>query len=263
MGSSGEAAFLSDDQRAQVLAHVVATAADRVPVFAGINDMTINRVINQVRIAERAGVDALVLTAPFYILPSLAEVEAHFRAVAAATDLPIFAYDVPVRVHRKLDRDMLIRLGLDGTIVGVKDSSGDDVGFRRLVAANRDAGSPLKLFTGHEVVVDGALMAGADGVVPGLGNIDPEGYVRLYQAARSGLWESVRSEQNRLAALFEIVFQAKGVSGEAAGLGAFKTALQILGILDTNVMSQPIPRLSGDSADRIRPILEQAGLLAR
>jgi 4-hydroxy-tetrahydrodipicolinate synthase len=263
LGSSGEVAFLTDAQRRLILGEAVRIAAGRVPVFAGVNDMSGNRVIDQIRIAEDAGVDALVVTAPFYILPSTAEVEAHFRNLAAATSLPIFAYDVPVRVHRKLDHELLVRLGLDGVIVGVKDSSGDDVAFRRLVAANRAAGSPLVLFTGHEVVVDGALMAGADGVVPGLGNVDPGGYVRLYDAAVAGEWETVRLEQNKLAELFEIVFQPTSVSGEAAGLGAFKTALQLLGVIETNVMSRPIPRLAGETVDRIRGIVENAGLLVR
>jgi 4-hydroxy-tetrahydrodipicolinate synthase len=263
LGSSGEVAFLDDNQRAAVLATAVEAAAGRVPVLAGVNDMTIVRVIEQVRIAEAAGADAVVVTAPFYILPGEAEIEAHFRAVAAATSLPIFAYDVPVRVHSKLGLDLLIRLGLDGVIAGVKDSSGDDVGFRRLVAANRAAGSPLVLFTGHEVVVDGALLAGADGVVPGLGNVDPRGYVRMYDAAQAGDWETVRDEQNKLAALFEIVFQPTDVSGEAQGLGAFKTAMQILGVIETNLMSKPVPQLTGATVDRIRVIVENAGLLVR
>ena len=213
--------------------------------------------------AERKGADAVVVTAPFYVFPSAEEVEEHFRAVAAATELPVFAYDVPVRVHYKLDHEMLVRLGVDGVIAGVKDSSGDDVGFRRLVAANDAAGHPLVLFTGHEVVVDGALMAGADGIVPGLGNIDPTGYVRMYDAAQVGDWEAVRKEQNDLAALFEIVFQAHEVSGEAAGLGAFKTALHELRLIGSNVMSRPIPRLAGESVSRIRTIVENSGLLIR
>lgn len=263
LGSSGEAAFLTDAQRSSVLQAAVQAVGNRVPVFAGVNDMTLSRVIGQIRLAEDAGAAAVVATAPFYALPSPSEVESHFRALADETTLPIFAYDVPVRAHHKLDIDMLIRLGLDGVIAGVKDSSGDDVAFRRLIAANHSAGKPLALFTGHEVVVDGALLAGADGVVPGLGNVDPGGYVRMFRAARSGEWETVRAEQERLVRLFEIVFQPTHLSGEAAGLGAFKTALTMLRVIDSNVMSPPITRLAGPAVDRIRTILEDAELLAR
>lgn len=262
LGSTGETAFLTDRQRIDVLTSAVDAAAGRVPVIAGVNDMTLPRVIEQTRRSEGAGVAAIVATAPFYAMPAAEEVEAHFRVLAEETRLPIFAYDVPVRVHRKLDHDLMIRLGLDGVIIGVKDSSGDDVAFRRLVAANRLAGSPLRLFTGHEVVVDGALLAGADGVVPGLGNVDPAGYVRMYRAAKAQDWETVRSEQDRLAALFEIVFQAPELVGEAGGIGAFKTALTLIGLFDSNLMSPPIRRLSGTAVERIHQIVRDAGLIA-
>jgi len=263
LGSSGEVGFLTDAARSTVLTEAVRIAAGRVPVLAGVNDMSTARVIEQIRIAEFAGVDAVVATVPFYVRPNVVEIESHFRALAAATGLPIFAYDVPVRVNLKLERDLLIRLGLDGVIAGVKDSSGDDVGFRRLVAANEAAGRPLVLFTGHEIVVDGALLAGADGVVPGLGNVDPASYVRLFEAAKAGDWAEAKRIQDQLASLFEIVFQAQGVSGEAAGLGAFKTALQAIGIIDSNRMAHPVPTLEGETVDRIRAIVEESGLLVR
>ncbi|MGN6272370.1 MAG: dihydrodipicolinate synthase family protein [Protaetiibacter sp.] len=263
LGSSGEAAFLTDAQRRELLVETVRITAGRVPVIAGVNDMTTNRVIDHVRIAADAGAEAIVATAPFYALPNATEVDAHFRAIAESTSLPLFAYDVPVRVHHKLEAELLVRLGLDRVIVGVKDSSGDDVAFRRLVAANRAAGSPLTLFTGHEVVADGALLAGADGVVPGLGNVDPAGYVRMFHAAKAGDWKLVQHEQERLAGLFEIVTQSEHLGGEAAGLGAFKTALVQLGVFDSNIMSRPITRLSGDAVDRIRELVAGAGLLER
>ena len=165
-------------------------------------------------------------------------------------------------VHTKLSPAHLVQLGVDGVLAGVKDSSGDDVSFRRLAAMNRAAGSPLTLLTGHEVVVDGAYLAGAQGSVPGLGNVDPAGYVRMDRAARAGDWETVQIEQDRLAALFEIVFQPVGKTGPAAGVGAFKTALRELGVFSTNTMSTPMSALEGEAVEKIRGILRSTGLLA-
>src|SRR5699024_8176538 len=124
------------------------------------------RVAAQARAVVGAGADAVVVTAPLYTLNDTTEIAAHFRHIAGAVRAPVFAYDIPVRAGVKLEARMLVHLGSDGVIAGVKDSSGDDVGFRRLVAANAAAGSPLALFTGHETVVDGMLLLGADGVVP-------------------------------------------------------------------------------------------------
>lgn len=257
LGSSGEVAYLTDTQREQVLSFVVEKVAGRVPVIAGIIDITTNRVIEQAKRAASLGVDGLVATAPLYILTNMVEVENHFRAISAAVDLPLYAYDLPVCVHIKLDGEMLVRLGVDGVLAGVKDSSGDDVAFRRLVAFNKAAGSPLSLLTGHEVMVDGMLLLGADGAVPGLGNVDPAGYVKLWDLAQAGDWAAAKEEQDRLAALFEMVFQAD-ISAGARGVGAFKTSLNELGVIATNRMSTPAGRIEGDAIESIKAIVAGA-----
>ncbi len=260
LGSSGDVAYLTDTQREQVLSFVVEKVAGRVPVIAGIIDITTNRVIDQARRAADLGVDGLVATAPMYILTNMEEVERHFRAIKAAVDLPLYAYDLPVCVHIKLDGKMLVRLGVDGVLDGVKDSSGDDVAFRRLVNFNKAAGSPLTVLTGHEVMVDGMLLLGADGAVPGLGNVDPAGYVKMWDLAQEGKWAEVKEEQDRLAALFEIVFQASHLAGGASGVGSFKTSLNELGVISTNRMSTPAGRIDGETISKINAILAEAGV---
>ena len=204
----------------------------------------------------------MVATAPFYALTPLDAVRRHFELVGRASSLPVYAYDIPVCVHAKLDGEMLVQLGLDGHIAGVKDSSGDDISFRRLVVRNREAGEPLTLLTGHEVVVDGAYLSGADGVVPGLGNVDPDAYVRLHQAARRGDWEAVRSEQDRLVHLMQITSASRSVAGWGAGVGGFKTALMLQGVLATNQVPEPFEALGSDDTDAVKRILDEAGLLA-
>ena len=78
LGSSGEVAFLSDEDRATVIREIVRIAAGRVPVYAGVIDMQVNRMLGHIKAAEEAGVDAIVATAPFYAICGPAEVEAHF-----------------------------------------------------------------------------------------------------------------------------------------------------------------------------------------
>lgn len=259
LGSSGETAFLTEDDRTRVLEVIVGAAGGQVPVLAGAIETTTNRVIERARIAQKSGADAIVATAPFYARPDRAETEQHFRAIAGDVDLPLLAYDIPVRVHSKLAPDLVLDLARDGVLAGVKDSSGDDVSFRMLTLAAADL-PDFAALTGHEVVVDAMLLGGADGSVPGLGNVDPHGYQRLTAAALAGDWVTARAEQDRLVRLFEIVSVPEGASGDAAGVGAFKTALRLLGIIDTNVMSSPMRSLTDDETARIGKILERAGL---
>lgn len=261
LGSSGEAVFSTDERRREILQAGVDIVDGRVPVLAGVIDTQTERVVEQAKTAQRIGVDALVATAPFYALGGPEVVERHFRVIRDRVDLPLFAYDIPVCVHTKLDGDMLLQLGQDKVIEGVKDSSGDDVGLRQLLLANRAAGSPLRLLTGHEVVVDGAYLGGAHGSVPGLANVSPKPYVRQWQAAQAGDWESVRREQDGLAELMRIVSVTSGVSGYGAGVGAFKTALSLMGVIDTNQMTEPVAALDAGNAEAIAGVLRATELL--
>ncbi|MDO5604063.1 MAG: dihydrodipicolinate synthase family protein [Paracoccus sp. (in: a-proteobacteria)] len=261
LGSTGEVAYLSDAQRLAVVETVARTAGGRVPVIAGAIELTAARVAEAGRALIAAGADAIVATAPVYAINDETEIADHFRRIREGVGAPLFAYDVPVRVHRKLPAWLLVDLGREGVITGVKDSSGDDVGFRRLVAMNKAAGRPLRLFTGHEVVVDAMAMIGADGAVPGLANVDAAAYVRLWQAAQAGDMAGAIEAQEYLNRLFEIVFVATGRSGDAAGVGAFKAAMAALGLISGASMAFPVRALDGAVVEKIRAILHEAGLL--
>lgn len=106
------------------------------------------------------------------------------------------------------------------------------------------------------------MLSGADGSVPGLGNVDAHGYVRLHEAAVRGDWETAKAEQERPVALFDIIRAARPgtMSATAAGLGAFKTALMLLGIITTNVMSPPMRSLDAEETATIAACLKRAGL---
>lgn len=259
LGSSGQVAYLTDAERNMIVDRVVARA-NGLPVFVGTPDMSPARVIEQARNVEARGASAVVATAPLYALNDAAEIAEHFRMIARAVSIPLIAYDVPVRVHTKLGVDMLVKLGLEGTLAGVKDSSGDDVGFRRLVAANRAAGSPLSVTTGHEIMVDGMALLGADGAVPGLANVDPAGYSKLWRLAAAGDWDAARAEQERIARLFEIAFVPQGRSGDAGGIGAFKAAVATLGVIGSPTMPAPLHGLTDAETEQIVSILTEVGL---
>jgi 4-hydroxy-tetrahydrodipicolinate synthase len=263
LGSSGETAYLTPDRQDEVVRIVTATAGGQVPVVVGAIETTTDRAVERGRAVTKLGADAVVATAPFYTRTDATEIDRHFRQVAAAVDLPLLAYDVPVCVHSKLEPDMLLSLAADGVLAGVKDSSGDDGSFRRLVLGARQLPG-FSVLTGHELVVDAMMLCGADGAVPGLGNVDPHGYVRLHRAAERGDWAAARAEQDRLVALFDIVRAAPPgtASATAAGLGAFKTALTLLGVIATNAVNPPMRRLDERETQVIAGCLERAGLTA-
>ncbi len=261
LGSTSEVVFHDEATRARIVEHSVKIANGRLPVLAGVIDPATDRMIGHAQRAKSAGADAIVVTAPFYTRTSTPEIEDHFRYVRDAVDLPLVAYDIPVCVHSKLERGMVVRLAREGVIAGLKDSSGDDGNLRYVIADLADM-PEIFLMTGSELVVDSVLAMGAHGVVPGLGNVDPAGYVRLWNAAQEGDWIAAKAEQERLCRLFEIVWQGiPRTSAGASGVGGFKTAMRALGIIETNLMARPQRALNDEEAARVEDILRRVSLL--
>ena len=263
LGSSSEVAYLTDPQRDRVVEVAVKTAGGEVPVLAGAIDMATNRVIDHALRAKERGADAIVLTAPFFARSAHPnEVKLHFRKVRERVGLPLVAYDLPISVHNKLDLPIVAELAADGVIDGVKDSSNDIHGFRAVVTGTRQF-EKFSVLTGSELVVDCALFLGAEGAVPGLGNVDPHGYVALYETSRAGDWAKAREIQERLVRLFAITACAdsskKGAS--SCGIGGFKTALMLRGVIATNVTALPQIPLDADEISAVRAVLVREGVL--
>jgi 4-hydroxy-tetrahydrodipicolinate synthase len=104
---------------------------------------------------------------------------------------------------------------------------------------------------------------GADGVVPGLGNVDPAGYVRLNRLCQKHDWDRALAEQERLIRLFDIVNVGSParMGRGASALGAFKAALHLQGIIDDPRTAPPYVQLNDEEVERVRTLLVAAGLL--
>ncbi|WP_406167680.1 dihydrodipicolinate synthase family protein [Streptomyces canus] len=265
LGTSSEAAFLTDAQRRLVVETVTGHVGGRLPVLAGVIDMTTARVLDHVRAVTAAGADAVVVTAPFYASTHPVEIARHYRLVAAGSPVPVIAYDLPSGVHTKLPADVVLDLAAEGVLAGLKDSSGDLAGFRTVVSGARahPGITGFSVLTGSELVVDAALAVGADGAVPGLANVDPEGYVRLVRLFRAGDLEAARAEQERLCALFGMVGvgDRARMGGSSSALGAFKAALYLRGVIDCPATAEPQVPLSEAEVARVGGFLAGAGLL--
>ena len=263
LGSSGEVAFLTDAQRDAVLRVAVKVSGGQVPELAGAIDMTTRRVVDHALRAKQLGVDAIVITAPFYAqVTHPAEMKLHFRVVRDQVCLPLVAYDIPVAVHTKLERDVVKELAEEGVIEGVKDSSMDMGGLRALLAGTRHL-ERFSVLTGSEVLVDCALFFGAAGAVAGLANVDPHSYVELYHRCVSGDWDGARKIQDRLVRLSEVIRCAdvtnKGLSSSITG--GYKTALVLRGIIANNTVGLPQIALDADESAAVRAVLQREGLL--
>lgn len=132
-GTTGEGPVLSDEERVELFRAVVGAVDIPVIGSTGTNDTAHS--VRLTKEAKASGVHGVLAVTPYYNRPSPAGLSAHFRAIAAATDLPLVLYDIPVRSGRRIGSRLTIELAREvPTIVAVKDATGDVAGAAEVVA---------------------------------------------------------------------------------------------------------------------------------
>jgi len=159
-GTTGESPTLTDDEKLALWRAVSESVS--VPVLAGTTDSDTAHSVKLTRQATQAGVSGILAVTPYYSRPPQAGLEAHFRAIADATTLPVLLYDIPVRTGRKIVHDTMVRLAGVPNIVGVKDAAGDPIASAKLLA---DAPPGFELYSGDDALTLALLAVGACGVV--------------------------------------------------------------------------------------------------
>jgi 4-hydroxy-tetrahydrodipicolinate synthase len=160
-GTTGESPVLSDDED-EALWRAVREAVS-VPIVAGTGTNDTRHSIELTERAARCGVDGVLVVTPYYNRPGQAGLDAHFRAVAAATDLPMLIYDIPVRTGRKVDTEVLLGLAHEvPNIVGIKDAAANPPETARLIAS---APSDFEVYSGDDNFTLPLLAVGAVGLI--------------------------------------------------------------------------------------------------
>jgi 4-hydroxy-tetrahydrodipicolinate synthase len=260
LGTGGEGPYLTHTQKREVLATVVAANAGRIPVLAGIGDIGTAKVLENLALASEFDIDGVVSTAPFFGAVGPKEIEAHFRLIAAATALPLFAYDIPAFAGVKIPAELTVELAHEGVIRGVKDTSGEEDGFRYIIENTRSIPG-FSVITGSDITGDAALFQGAHGMIVGVANIDPHGYVGVYRAMMAGDFDAARTEQERLHRLRLVAKIAAGRIGSfSATIGAFKAAQVTRGIIAEDLLQAPLLQLNDEEKRAVDAVLAQQQL---
>src|SRR5438046_2779952 len=189
LGTVGENNSLTAEEKRTVLKGAVETVGGRVPLIAGVSELTTASAVAYARDAERIGVDGLMVLPAMVYVPTRAELEYHLRAVAQATSLPIMLYNNPPAYRVNIEIETLERLAELRNIVAIKESAPDPRRFTDLLNA---LGERYVLFAGLDDVVFEALTLGARGWVSGLTNAFPAESLALHEALRSSDLERAR-----------------------------------------------------------------------
>jgi len=190
LGTCGENNSLEADEKRRVLAGAVEAVGGRVPLVAGVSEFTTERAIDYARAAEQIGVDALMVLPCMVYVPTIEELQAHFRRVAEATALPVMLYNNPPAYRVNIDFATLEALADVPNIVAVKESAPDPRRFTDII--NR-FGERYAVMAGLDDIALEGLLLGATGWVSGLTSAFPRESVRLVEAANAGQWDEARA----------------------------------------------------------------------
>ena len=260
LGTGGEGPYQTEDQRHAILSTVTRVVAGKIPVLVGVSDIGTRKVLQNIELATQYPIDALVTTPAFYGSVGYTETDAHFRTIAAASDLPLYAYDIPIFTGSKIPAELTVQLAKEGVIRGIKDTSGEEDGFRYIIENTRGI-EGFSVITGSDITGDAAMLQGAHGMIVGVSNIDPHGFVQVYNHAIKGEWDQARVVQERLHKLRLIAkIAAKRISGFSATIGAFKEAQVARGLFENADLQPPLQSLDDGEKAAVREVLKSQGL---
>jgi 4-hydroxy-tetrahydrodipicolinate synthase len=159
-GTTGEAPTTKSSEKEEIIRVVRNTVGSKITVLSGAGDNETEYSINQAKRTEKAGADGLIVVTPYYNKPPQAGIEAHFRAVADATDLPMMMYDIPGRTGVPIEPDTIVRLSEHPRIVALKDAKGDVASTSWVI---KRCGIPV--YSGDDILNLPLLSVGAVGFV--------------------------------------------------------------------------------------------------
>jgi 4-hydroxy-tetrahydrodipicolinate synthase len=250
-GTTSEDPGLSHDEHERVVEVIVHTAAGRLPVIVGTGSNSTAHTIELTRHAERAGAQAALVVSPYYNKPTQEGLYRHFRAVAEATALPIFVYNIQSRTAVNVETDTLARLRRDcRNVVGVKEASGSLDQMSQVVAA---CGPDFIMLSGDDSLTLPLMAVGGHGVISVIANIVPRDVAEMTHAALDDDWKRARDLHYRLYPLAKAAFLETNPI-------PIKEAMAMAGMIEPE-FRLPMCRMSEANRERLRAVLTSYGLV--
>ena len=248
-GTTGEASTLSEDERVALIRAALEAIGDRGTVVAGTGTNSTAHSIELTRQAVEAGAHAVLVVTPYYNKPPQRAIVEHFKAVAAATDRPVIAYNIPGRCVINIEPETMTELAQIANVKAVKQSNANLDQARHIVELGLD------LYAGDDNLVLPFLeLGGLGGVCVHTHVVGPQ-VKEMVQRFRAGDTEAARRLDDELAAAYELI-------GIVTGPIQIKAALNLLGH-DVGGVRLPLVEASEDEVAQIRECLERLRLLER
>lgn len=230
-GTTGESPTLSLEEKVAIWRCVIDTVNGRIPVIAGTGTNSTKESIELTKIAEKEGVDGVMLVTPYYNKPSQQGMFEHFKAIAESTTLPIMLYNIPGRSVVNLEVDTIVELAKIDNIVSIKEASGNLNAMSEIIERTPDS---FTLYSGDDALTLPVLSIGGTGIVSVASHIVGNDMKEMIQAFFNGEVKKAADIHRQLLPIFNSLFIAPNPT-------PVKEALAMLGMSVGSVRLPLVP----------------------
>lgn len=241
LGTTGESATLSAEEKAAVLDCVKQANQGRLPLVLGHGGNDTARLIAGMQQIDWQGVDAILSVSPYYNKPSQAGIQAHYEALATDAPVPVILYNVPGRTGSNMSASTTLKLAAHPNIIGIKEASGN---VEQAMAISAGKPQDFQLISGDDLLTPSLMALGAVGAISVLANSHPREFSQMVINSRNRDFEAAAGIWKNWISLNPLLYE----EGNPVGI---KAVLALLGICEAHVR-QPLQKASEGLMARIR-----------
>ena len=247
LATTGETPTLTADEKHKIKDMIVDQVGGRIPILMGCGGNNTAAVIHELQTGDFKGIDGILSVCPYYNKPSQEGLYQHFKAIAAATKLPVVLYNVPGRTGVNMKAETTVRLARDcKNIVAIKEASGNLEQVDEIIKNKPDT---FDVISGDDALTFPMISCGAVGVISVIGNALPKEFSKMIRLQMKGEYDPARKIHHRFIDLFALLF----VDGNPAGV---KAMLHEMGYIE-NVLRLPLVPTRISTLQRMSEIMKE------
>ena len=247
LATTGETPVLTEEEKQKIKDLVVSVVGGRVPILVGCGGYNTAAIVEELKTRDFKGVDGILSVCPYYNKPSQEGLYQHFKAIAAATTLPVVLYNVPGRTGVNMTAETTVRLARDcQNIVAIKEASGN---LEQVDEIIKNKPKDFDVISGDDALTFPMVSCGAVGVISVIGNALPREFSKMIRLQMKGEYDGARKIHHRFTDLFSLLF----VDGNPAGV---KAMLHEMGYIQ-NVLRLPLVPTRISTLQRMSELLKE------
>jgi 4-hydroxy-tetrahydrodipicolinate synthase len=247
LATTGETPTLSAEEKQKIKDLVVSLVGGRVPILMGCGGNNTAAIVEELKTGDFKGIDGILSVCPYYNKPSQEGLYQHFKAIAAATKMPVVLYNVPGRTGVNMAAATTVRLAHDcPNIVAIKEASGN---LEQVDEIIKNKPRSFDVISGDDALTFPMISCGAVGVISVIGNALPREFSKMIRLQMKGEYDSARKIHHRFIDLFSLLF----VDGNPAGV---KAMLHEMGYIE-NVLRLPLVPTRISTLQRMSEIMKE------